>query len=425
MLILPRPIVMVIGAFAPLFSKRVFEHAKLLVIGAILAPGKRTVTAVLRVMGKRDDRHFQSDHRVLSRAPWPALRGGRRLLRLLVRACVPTGPVVIGIDETIARRRGEQMAAKGLDRDPVRSSPAHFGTASGWRGVRLRLLAPIPWTTRVWARPFLTVLSPSERSYPPRSHAPRTLVERARQAVWLVRRWAPEREPVVVGDHTYAALEWRDAVRHAVCVIATRCGALRACAATHAQTKWTATPKRPKAADLGADVDRFDGALADGDACQPGSRRPTSCSEHFQPGCLVSRGQARSPRAMGLDARSRRPLRTPGVAGHQSTTSAGTGPEVFPSAVADGNHGCGSAGPPRSRDAAPMERQSDGSDHTGLVGTLVDGELDGAPPARHQHHARAHGGLGSQRARHLFRHDRSGAPLCVASVPCFRVGCRR
>jgi DDE superfamily endonuclease len=219
MLILPPTLAMVIGAFAPMFSQRVFEHVKLLIVGAILAPGKRTVTSVLRVMGQSDDRHFQNYHRVLSRAQWPALRGGRLLLRSLLRAFVPTDPVVLGIDETIERRRGEKIAAKGIYRDPVRSSHAHFVKASGLRWVSLMLLAPIPWTRRVWGLPFLTVLSPSERYYQQRRRSPRTLLDRARQAVWLVRRWLPERELVMVGDHTYAALEWLDAVRHAVCVI--------------------------------------------------------------------------------------------------------------------------------------------------------------------------------------------------------------
>jgi hypothetical protein len=219
MLILPHTLAMVLGAFAPMFSKRVFEHVKLLIVGAILAPGKRTVTSVLRVMGKRDDRHFQNYHRVLSRAQWPALQGGRMLLRWLLHTFAPTGPVVIGIDETIERRRGEKIAAKGIYRDPVRSSHAHLVKASGLRWVSLMLLTPIPWTTRIWGLPFLTVLSPSERSYQQRGRAPRTLLDRAQQAVWLVRRWLPTRELVVVGDHPYAALEWLDAVRDAVCVI--------------------------------------------------------------------------------------------------------------------------------------------------------------------------------------------------------------
>ena len=63
------------------------------------------------------------------------------------------------------------------------------------------------------------MLSPSERDDQQRGRAPRTLLDRARHAVWLVRRWLPARELVVVGDSTSAALEWLDAVRHAVCVI--------------------------------------------------------------------------------------------------------------------------------------------------------------------------------------------------------------
>jgi hypothetical protein len=157
-------------------------------------------------MGHSDDMHFQNDHRVLSRARWPALRGGRILLRLLVRAFVPTTPVVIGIDETIQRRRGEKIAAKGIYRDPVRSSHAHVVKASALRWVGLMLLAHIPWTTRVWGLPFLTVLSPSERYDQHRGRSPRTLLDRTRQAVRLVRHWLPAQELVVVGDSAYAAL---------------------------------------------------------------------------------------------------------------------------------------------------------------------------------------------------------------------------
>ena len=214
MLILPHTLAMVLGALAPMFSKRVFEHVKLLIVGASLAPGKRTAPSVLRVMGKRDDRHCQHDHRVLRRAPGPALHGGRILLRWLLHTVAPTGPVVIGIDETIERRRGEKIAAQGLYRNPVRSSHAHLVNASGVRWGSLMLLTPIPWTTHIWGWPFLTVPSPSERYDQQRGRAPRTLLDRARQAVWLVRRSLPTRELVVGGDHTSelvspATLAWR------------------------------------------------------------------------------------------------------------------------------------------------------------------------------------------------------------------------
>jgi hypothetical protein len=209
----------VIGAFAPVFSRRVFEQSKLLIVGAILAPGKRTITSVLRVIGRSDNEYFQNFHRVLNRARWLPLDASHRLLGLLLDAFVPEGPVLRGIDQTIERRRGEKIAAKGLYRDSVRSSHTHVVTASGLRRASLMLLTRIIWAARVWALPCLTVLAPSERCYQARGRRMNTLLDRARQAVWLVRRWLPTRELVVVGDHTYAALKWLDVVRHAVCVI--------------------------------------------------------------------------------------------------------------------------------------------------------------------------------------------------------------
>jgi DDE superfamily endonuclease len=216
---LPSTVQDVIVGFAPLFSKRVFAHVKLLMAGAILVPGKRMVTSVLRVMGKGDDPHFQRYHRVFNRAQWSALHGGKILLRLLVETFVPSGPVLLGVDETIERRWGAKIAARGIYRDPVRSSHAHVVKASGVRWVCLMLLTAVPWTKRIWALPVVTVLSPSERYYQQRGREAQTLLERAEQALKLVRRWLPERELQVVADSTYAALEWLEAVRQVACVI--------------------------------------------------------------------------------------------------------------------------------------------------------------------------------------------------------------
>ena len=100
---------------------------------------------------------------MLSRAAWSGLAVGRVLLGLLVAAFAPAGPLLFGIDETLERRRGKQIAAKGIYRDAVRSSKGHFVKASGLRWVCLMLLVPIPWAARTWALPFLTALAPSER----------------------------------------------------------------------------------------------------------------------------------------------------------------------------------------------------------------------------------------------------------------------
>lgn len=115
-----------IVAFAPVFSKRVFQSVPGLLIGAILATGKRTVTAVLRVMGLDQQTHFQTCHRVLNRAVWSGLAASRILLLLLVRAFAPEGPLILGLDDTIERRWGAKIAARGIYRDPVRSSQLNF-----------------------------------------------------------------------------------------------------------------------------------------------------------------------------------------------------------------------------------------------------------------------------------------------------------
>ena len=210
---LPAPMITVVRCFAPLFSPRVWSHAQVLVVGAILAPAQRTVTAALRVTGLTQVRQFHRYHRVLSRAEWSGLAVGRVLLGLLVAAFAPTGPLLFGIDETFERRRGQRIAAKGIYRDPVRSSHSHFVKASGLRWVCLMLLVPIPWAARTWALPFLTALAPSERYDAARGRRHKTLIDWARQLLRQVRRWWPERAIVAVADSTYAALELLAACR--------------------------------------------------------------------------------------------------------------------------------------------------------------------------------------------------------------------
>ncbi len=219
MCILPREVLAVIVRFAPLFSKSVWAYAQVLLIGAILAPGKRTVTSVLRVMGLSQERQFQNYPRMLSRAVWSSRAASRILLGLLVRAFASTGPVVMGLDDHIERRWGPKIAARGIYRDPVRSSRSHFVKVSGVRWLSLMLLVRIPWANRVWALPFLTALCPSERYHQARGRAHLTLTARARQVVRLAQRWVPRRRIVVVADSSFAALEFLPSVRAAVTVV--------------------------------------------------------------------------------------------------------------------------------------------------------------------------------------------------------------
>jgi hypothetical protein len=143
MLRLPPRFAAVIFCFAPLFFQRSWCHAEMLLVGAIVTPGRRTVTSILRITGLGRERRFVNYHRVLNRAAWSGGAAARVLLGLLLDAFVPRGPVILGLDDTIERRRGKRIGAKGIYRDPVRSSKGHFVKASGLReGQRSALAQP-------------------------------------------------------------------------------------------------------------------------------------------------------------------------------------------------------------------------------------------------------------------------------------------
>jgi hypothetical protein len=114
MLTLPAEYITILTTLAPVFSRRVWLQVQVLLLGAILAPGQRTVTAVLRIMGLSMEKHFQNYHRVLNRAVWSSREASRLLLGLLVAAFAVRGPVVLGLDDTIERRRGAKIKAKGI-----------------------------------------------------------------------------------------------------------------------------------------------------------------------------------------------------------------------------------------------------------------------------------------------------------------------
>jgi hypothetical protein len=201
------------------FSSRAQNHVLILIAGALLTPGRRTVAAILRVMGLGQARTFTSYHRVLNRNVWSGRELAGRLLVLLIRAFVPDGPIVLGLDDTLERRRGAKITAKGIYRDPVRSSHSHFVKASGLRWLSLMLLAPIPWAGRVWALPFLSVLAPSERYHREHGLRHKTLLDFGRQVLLQARRWLPDRPIVAVTDTSFAALEFLAAVRQHVWVV--------------------------------------------------------------------------------------------------------------------------------------------------------------------------------------------------------------
>jgi hypothetical protein len=223
MLRLPPEIMPIIGAFMPVFSERIWDWAQVLVIGAILAPGKRTVTAVLRVMGMSDEKQFQNYHRVLNRAVWSPLQASQILLGLLVGAFASTGvPIMVVADETLERRTGDKIEDKGVFRDAVRSSKKHLVTSFGLRWVSMAVLVPVPWSNRVWALPFLTALAPSEKTNQANGKRHKTRIRWVMQMIGQVCRWLPGQALRLVVDGGLVSVElgWR-CLQHGVTLVGT------------------------------------------------------------------------------------------------------------------------------------------------------------------------------------------------------------
>lgn len=215
----PRTIEMWLAPFAAMFTQPTWLNAVALATGALLCLNRRTVCAALRAVDGASDKGFSRFHRFLSRGVWSGLQGSRILLGLLAKAFVPDGqPLVVGVDDSIERRRGGKIRDKGIYRDPVRSSRGFFVKVEGLRWLSFQVLAKPGFARRVWGLPFLTVLCPSERANAKRQRRHQTVPEKAIWGMRLIARWFPRRPLVMVGD---SLAVFRTLRNRAVCV--TRC----------------------------------------------------------------------------------------------------------------------------------------------------------------------------------------------------------
>lgn len=200
-------IIQLLSVFSVAMTAPTFAKSLVLVYGTILAPGARTVSAALRVMGLADLETFINYHRVLNRDRWSPWVLSQLLLHLIIRLCVLDGAaLVLVVDETLERRTGRQIKYKGRFRDAVRSTAHQVVLSLGIRWCCLSILVSVPWSTRLWALPFLVVpvLSPKTSAKLGKRH--RTSVDWTAYLIEKVRRWQPKREIVLVGDGAYAAV---------------------------------------------------------------------------------------------------------------------------------------------------------------------------------------------------------------------------
>ena len=190
----------------PQFTRPTWKNIQILFLGAVLCRGARRVTSILRVMGLKNEKNFSKFHRILSHARWNGLALSKILLGLLIAIIPSSWPILIAVDETLERRQGKKIKAKGAYRDAVRSSQSTVAISFGLKWECMMLIVPLPWCKRPWALPFLTVLAPSKKANEKAGRRHKTSIDWTRQMVKLVSRWL-NRTWILVGDGAYACMD--------------------------------------------------------------------------------------------------------------------------------------------------------------------------------------------------------------------------
>jgi hypothetical protein len=178
---------------------------QVLLIGAILCQGARRVSTILRVMGLAQEKRFEKYHRVFNRAKWNSVTGSKILLGLLLQLLPSSHPLLIVVDDTIERRSGKKIKAKGCYRDACRSTEAVVITCFGLKWICFMLIVPLPWCQRPWALPFMTILAPSKKCNEVRGRRHKTSIDWTMVAVRVISRWL-KRSFVLIGDGGFACV---------------------------------------------------------------------------------------------------------------------------------------------------------------------------------------------------------------------------
>ncbi|QBQ55051.1 hypothetical protein E3U44_11405 [Nitrosococcus wardiae] len=203
---LPAEIIAILSAFAPVMRVTTWLKAEILLIGAFLCQGPRRISSILRVLGKSNERRFEKYHRVLNRDKGSCALCAKILLGLWVALLPADFPIIIAVDETLERRKGKMIKAKGCYRDAVRSTERRVVKCFGLKWICMALIIPLPWNERPWALPFLTVLAPSKAANERRNREQRTVVDWTVVMLRLVSRWL-RKSWILVGDGAYACIE--------------------------------------------------------------------------------------------------------------------------------------------------------------------------------------------------------------------------
>ncbi len=213
---LPPTIIAVLSVFRPAFTRPTYQKMVVLVVGTLLARGRRTVASALRQMGLHHDSTWAKYHHVLNRSTWSTVRVSRILLKLVLATFGEAGgTVTIVIDETLERRWGRKIAKRCHWRDSRVSSRKRNVTTSGLRWVVMAVIVSLPWTQQRWALPFFSVLATTPKVSRELHRRHKTVPRLAQQMVKLVRRWLPALPIKLIGDTAYSVIDLGTVCRQA------------------------------------------------------------------------------------------------------------------------------------------------------------------------------------------------------------------
>jgi hypothetical protein len=213
---LPAPIVQIFSMFAPLFSRPVYKNALELLTAHFLCKGKRTVTNLIRCLGKHKDRNFTKYHYILRKAKWSTFKASKILFLLIIDMLLPKDtPIVINIDSHLNKRRGPKLKGLGYHRDAVASTKHQKVLSTGHNWLVAGVSVKIFGSACNWTLPFLSYLLSPEKALSSslneadlkRKSRHKKMTKIASQFVILIRRWVPKRSVIVVADSAFCCRE--------------------------------------------------------------------------------------------------------------------------------------------------------------------------------------------------------------------------
>lgn len=207
MLSLPKAAEPLISTFSIAFSRPTFQRVVVLMLGAILSLRRRTVTAILGVVGPLARGHWSDFHRVLCRASWSMWPLGKVLAALILECLPPDQPIVIPVDDTTPQHKGKRVYGKGRHHDAIRSTHSHTVWVYGHKWVVLTINVRFPFASRPWALPVLCALYRPVELNRAEGRRHKTPIRLTMQLVAALIHWFPERKFVLVGDGGYASHE--------------------------------------------------------------------------------------------------------------------------------------------------------------------------------------------------------------------------